>query len=684
MNYRAEVDGLRAIAVAPVVFFHAGLGWASGGFVGVDVFFVISGFLITSIIMAELEAGRFSMVQFYERRARRILPALAFMLFSCIPAAWLLMDEYELGRFAEGLLGVVFFASNIVFLNQDGYFEEASEFNPLLHTWSLAVEEQYYIFFPLLLLFVVKKLSFRKRSLTLTLSALTFISLVISIYSVDLLDSERAASDAFFLLPARIWELGIGALSALWLQPRNGQPFDGRLSGALAVVGLGMILIPMALYTAAMDFPGIASFAPVVGTGLVLCFGHRKTLIGTLLRQPVFVGVGLISYSLYLWHQPILAFYRIFSGEIEIPAIVSAVLIAIAVGLAIFSWRFVERPFRTKSAFSRASVFRASAFSLILLAAFGLVSLGASSGMEQRLARELEHSEYVFFGNVDERLFLQERLKGQLPTSDTVILGSSRLMLLSSDVLGRPLLNLSVSGAELEDHITFAPAAAEALGPRQIFIGADPWLLREQDPEGGRWMSVEALYRQGKQLIEGQTQTSTEQGAAGESIFSRMSGVTHDLYTDITLSTLATDDGAISAQAKRAQDGSHIYAAAYEHMGEDQRQALLPRHARYKMKQYRHSEERQALFMKLVSYLGTRGVEVTLVLVPYHPETYSKIKDEELGHVEAEARFRALGKELNVSVLGSYDPEQVGCPESAFYDGMHPRRSCIAKLLPKN
>lgn len=150
MKYRREIDGLRAVAVLPVVLFHAGVPGFSGGFVGVDVFFVISGFLLTTIIVDEMTAGTFSIKTFYEKRARRILPALVFVAAACVPAAWILMNEYELGQFAETLLGLAVFASNYVLLAQEGYFEEASDFDPLVHTWSLAVEEQFYIFYPIL------------------------------------------------------------------------------------------------------------------------------------------------------------------------------------------------------------------------------------------------------------------------------------------------------------------------------------------------------------------------------------------------------------------------------------------------------------------------------------------------------------------------------------------------------
>jgi peptidoglycan/LPS O-acetylase OafA/YrhL len=208
MNYRKEIDGLRALAVIPVILFHAGFTTFSGGFVGVDVFFVISGFLITSIILKEIEAGTFSILNFYERRARRILPELFLVMLVCLPFAWLWLLPDDIRDFSKSVVKLTEFISNIYFYKQTGYFDTANELKPLLHTWSLAVEEQYYLFFPLLLLITWR---FGKLFVFVTLTLILLSSLFYAQYIVY---SEPSA--AFYLLPSRFWELLVGALVAFY------------------------------------------------------------------------------------------------------------------------------------------------------------------------------------------------------------------------------------------------------------------------------------------------------------------------------------------------------------------------------------------------------------------------------------------------------------------------------------
>ena len=222
MNYRREIDGLRALAVLPVILSHAGFGLFSGGFIGVDVFFVISGYLITTIILSELDQEEFSIVNFYERRARRILPALFLVMLVCIPAAWFWLLPSDLKDFSESLVAVSVFASNILFCRQTGYFDTAAELRPLLHTWSLAVEEQYYVVFPLFLTFFWK---LGRRWLAVTLGLVLVASLAFAQWAV-----YAKPITAFFLLPTRGWELLVGAFAGFYLTRNNHKNFSRGLS----------------------------------------------------------------------------------------------------------------------------------------------------------------------------------------------------------------------------------------------------------------------------------------------------------------------------------------------------------------------------------------------------------------------------------------------------------------------
>lgn len=361
MVYRREIDGLRAVAVIPVILFHAGATLFSGGYVGVDVFFVISGYLITSILISELEGGNFSIARFYERRARRILPALFFVMLCCIPFAWMWMLPSELTDFSKSVVAVVFFVSNILFWREEGYFAPSAEQKPLLHTWSLAVEEQYYVLFPVFLLLAWR---FGRNRVFWSICLVTALSLVASE-----LGWRYKPSANFYLAPTRAWELLAGSICAFWLSGR-----EQRFNNALSLAGLTMIVFAIFAYDEKVPFPSVYAFAPVVGTALIIVFGGAGSWTAKLLGMRAFVGIGLISYSAYLWHQPLFAFARIHS-ILEPSPLLMAELAALSLGLAYLSWRFIEKPFRKGQASilpNRRAVFAASGAAAALFATLGI------------------------------------------------------------------------------------------------------------------------------------------------------------------------------------------------------------------------------------------------------------------------------------------------------------------------
>ena len=378
MAHRPEIDGLRALAVLPVILFHAGFSLFGGGYVGVDVFFVISGFLITSIIVGELRAGRFSIVRFYERRARRILPALFFVMLVCLPAAWLWMLPQEAAAFGRSLVAVSVFLSNLLFWRTSGYFDLAADEKPLLHTWSLGVEEQFYIVFPLLVALCWR---LGVRRLGLLLLGLAGVSLLASQWALG-----RYALASFFLAPLRAWELLVGALLALGsdaqlrFRPVAGWP--GWAQQALGLLGLVLILVPVFVYDAATPFPGWHALPPVLGTGLVLACVRPGSAAGWLLTLRPVLWLGMISYSAYLWHQPLLAFARLSRTSLPSPWLLGG-LAGLSLLLGHLSWRYVEAPFRRGSHWSRRAVFVGSAAGTGLFMVLGGV-LVATQGLPQR------------------------------------------------------------------------------------------------------------------------------------------------------------------------------------------------------------------------------------------------------------------------------------------------------------
>jgi peptidoglycan/LPS O-acetylase OafA/YrhL len=377
MKYREEIDGLRAVALIPVIFFHAGFRVFSGGYVGVDIFFVISGYLITSLLIERLESGTFSLLEFYERRARRILPALYITIVCCALIAWMLLFPLEMKVFGESALSVGLFISNVYFWFQSGYFENAAHFTPLLHTWSLAVEEQYYFLFPILFCGAFRLCRRKAFGAVVVVAGFSFVSFVVSAW--------YEPNFSFFSTPTRAWELMVGSICAFVpIAPIT------RRANCLSI--LGLVLIVVRVFTQGTITPALSVFslAPVVGTAAIILYGREGTFAARILSLRVLVGIGLISYSAYLWHQPLLVFTRIVSitppsGPILLASSAASLLLGYA------SWRFIERPFRERGAsfyVRRASMIGFASTSSIVVIILGLWA-HLSGGFPERISPDV-------------------------------------------------------------------------------------------------------------------------------------------------------------------------------------------------------------------------------------------------------------------------------------------------------
>jgi peptidoglycan/LPS O-acetylase OafA/YrhL len=397
--YRPDIDGLRAVAVLAVVFYHAGLSFISGGFIGVDIFFVISGYVISKSLLADLDNGRFSILGFYERRVRRIFPALfVTMIATWLVALILFLPSYLLD-YSKSLVACATFLSNVYFWKNSGYFSNGANLRPLLHTWSLSVEEQFYLFAPLTLFLIYR--FFNKRWATI-LTPLMLASLALSVFA------ERIGPTAnFFLLPTRAWELLLGALLSLSPLPPLKQPWARQL---LALVGVALLIWPVFAYSQATPFPGLAAVPPCLGAALLIYVGsgtsaQSGSLATRILSTPPFVGVGLISYSLYLVHWPLVSFFTYYAlrppGPREGVVIVCASLV-----LAVASWRFVESPLRAKSFHpGRSALLGGGAAAMAFGAALGAVVIfaGGLPGRFPHVADRVAHADWdgnpCFLGN---------------------------------------------------------------------------------------------------------------------------------------------------------------------------------------------------------------------------------------------------------------------------------------------
>ena len=427
LSYRPEIDGLRALAVLVVVLFHAHLR-VPGGFVGVDVFFVISGYLITSLILRDLREGRFSLPEFWERRIRRILPALIVMVLVTLLLGGLLFLPSDYERLGKSAVAQALLVANLYFWRADstrgGYFGPTSEERPLLHTWSLAVEEQFYLFFPLLLVLLFRFGRFREPR-TLSRFLLTGLLVGLALAAIGVMSRPGAT---FYLLPTRAWELLCGA----WIASLSvhGAPRGKFTREGSAWLGLAGILLPCWFYTKETPFPGLAALPPCVGTALIIWSNTRRssdehlTTVGRLLALRPVVFLGLISYSLYLWHWPVLVFGKYWRPQSWSPWYLRVGLVLVSVLLAVLCWRYVETPFRKKVTMTtRPAAFRfAAVCTMLSLVCGGVVAI--FQGLPARLPEVAARNEAAKFDLSDNReMTIEEVLQG-----DLTLIGAPKLV----------------------------------------------------------------------------------------------------------------------------------------------------------------------------------------------------------------------------------------------------------------
>jgi peptidoglycan/LPS O-acetylase OafA/YrhL len=408
-RYRPELDGLRAVAVVLVVLYHAGIAGFSGGFIGVDVFFVLSGYFMTAIISREIDEGRFELSRFYVRRIRRLFPALAVVLIVTSVFAWALLMPQELKRFAASVRAAALLYANVQFERESGYFDLDAHMKPLLHTWSLSVEEQFYLIFPLALVLLSRR---HAASVSRILLAFTALSFLLSAWGVF-----AEPTVAFYIMPYRLWELLLGALVAL-----NPQAIRQGGANILTVVGLTGIVAAGLLFDNDTPFPGPAATLPCLSTVLLIAVGAQSSFAQRLLGSGPMLFLGRTSYSIYLWHWPIIVFLPYFLPK---PWMAWAGPLAIAgsIVLGYISWKFVEQPFRyARPRASRRIVFGGFAGGLACAALFAGV-VGNWDGLPGRIpagAREFYAAKQDISPYYDDRCFMDSNGKGLDPAEVSV------------------------------------------------------------------------------------------------------------------------------------------------------------------------------------------------------------------------------------------------------------------------
>ena len=469
LDYRPDLDGLRAVAVVPVILYHLGVPYVPGGFVGVDIFFVLSGYFITRLIARDLSANHFSLVRFYDRRIRRLFPALIVMLTASSTAATLLLLPDDLERFGLTLAGAALGVSNFVFLQQSGYFAPASEALPLLHTWSLAVEEQFYLVFPVLMMLLWR---LGRSHLVSVVVVLTAVSFVVNVWAVLPFPEQT-----FYMLPTRAWELGLGGLLALYPHSSTSSPSQRNLAAA---AGLSFIVVAILNFQSSMSFPGIAAMLPCLGCALVVWAGqpsvaasgqpeHSLPLIGNLLAWRPFVFIGLISYSLYLWHWPVIVFTKYgMPGPLTVGDTIAVLLIIFLA--AVISWRLIEQPLRSGNFFWRK---RSQRFAYGFAASLTVAVLGGAmywgDGFPNRLPQEVLA---VLQDGKDwspERRRCHADRNGRMAFSDTCLFGSDRRnVVMFADSHGTEL-SYALSEVAAQHSFSFRQITASACPPALDF-----------------------------------------------------------------------------------------------------------------------------------------------------------------------------------------------------------------------
>ena len=675
--YRSEIDGLRAIAVIPVVFFHAGFQIFSGGFVGVDIFFVISGYLITSIILRSLEKKTFSLSYFYERRARRILPSLFFVIFITSIFSYIFLTRSEIGNFFQSVTSSLLFYSNFYFWKTTPYFLSEADLEPLLHTWSLSIEEQFYIIFPILLIIVY---NYFKKNILFFLFSIFFLSL----FLCQTAAIKTSGTLNFYFTLSRAWELALGALSAYFLLKKK-IIISTDKQNYISFFGMILILFSIFFFDKQTSYPSFNTLIPTFGTVLIILFANEHSIIKKILSLKVIVSIGLISYSFYLWHQPLLVFGRIYFDNFSDQLKYFTIIISLVISY--FSYIFIEKPFRNKNKINVRTLIKILISFFLFFLIFSQLNInffksGSKNSTEARLAKLLNTSEAVLIPKIDERQFMKQRVIQENYKPQSLIVGSSRIMQLTNHQGTSKILNLAVSGATIEDQITIIEMALEKFNPNKILLGADPWLFNKNNNQE-RWKSLSREYKLALNNIELLKKKNKILEINSDKInYHIYEDILKNIYQFLNIRNLNInlEESNVDKTEKAIilKNGKRVYGKR------DIPDKIKEKIVTYSMTNYEFSENNFKLYKKFINYLiQVHNKKIVLVLSPYTQESYKLSIKKIPFYSISESKFRQLGKELKIEIIGSYNPSNTSCKQEDFYDSMHPKDSCMKKLFAK-
>lgn len=672
IKYRSEIDGLRALAVIPVIFFHSGFEIFSGGFVGVDVFFVISGYLITTIILKELNDNTFSLKNFYERRARRILPVLIFVILVTSIISFIILTRSEIASYFKSVIATLFFFSNFYFWKNAPYFKSQSDFEPLLHTWSLSIEEQFYIIFPITLILFYR---FFRNYIFL----LFILSFILSFIICQFLVLKTSGVLNFYFTLSRIWELALGAICAyLFLYKNLSQ--SNLIKNLFSIVGIFLILFSIFFFNKQTIYPSFYTLLPTTGTALIILFANEKTFVKKILSIRLLVVFGLMSYSLYLWHQPLLAFGRIFFEQFSLTQKSASLLLTFL--CSIFSYNFIEKVFRNKSSINFKTFIKIGSFTLIPLLIFSFLSINFfanKNSTEVLLAKLLIKNDAVYSTKMDERKFVKNRVIYENLNPRILAIGSSRVLQISNKNFNTQVLNLSVSGASIQDQIAITEMSLEKFEVDKILLGADPWLFNDNF-KPSRWKSISKEFEISLNNIQSKSKKNQifkqdnliESHNFYEKILEKIY-----IFFNIRKLDLEITKNEINSLTKDyyLRDGSYVYGK------KEHQEKLEGTIVKYAMNKYKFSKDNYNLYKNFIEYLiNFHEKEVILVLSPYHLPSYELTIASKPFYLDLENKFKKLSEEIDIKIIGSYNPLKIPCNQNEFYDAMHPKDSCMIKI----
>ena len=672
IKYRSEIDGLRALAILPVIFFHAGFGIFSGGFVGVDIFFVISGYLITTIIIKELNNNTFSIKRFYERRARRILPALIFVILISSIISFIFLTKSELGSYFKSVIATLLFFSNFYFYKTTPYFQSESDLEPLLHTWSLSIEEQFYIIFPITLLLFHK---FFKRYIFLML----IFGFVASLFICQFLALKTGGTLNFYFTFSRAWELALGAICAHILIYKN-LSYSTLIKNLLSSIGIILIMFSIFFFSRQTVFPSFYTLVPTIGTSLIILFADRETFINKILSIKFFVGIGLISYSLYLWHQPLLAFGRIYLDEFSNLSKLSLILISLI--LSYLTFLFIETPFRKNIIILKkyffiktfSTIFILNIFSLLVVDLYKTNSIFST---ESILAKKVSEGFSAAMPRLEKRNFSKFKILYNENNPKNIIIGSSRIAFIGSDLLQESSLNLSVGTATLEDQIALTMLSISTLKPQRILLATDPWLFNKKEfpPYSLRWKFLEKEYYTAKKMINEKLplmffKNALKLKTKSNFIYDR----TNILYNFVNVrQNKIYDEKYFTNRRIVFPDGTEKFV--------DKTNEIIDKKFSHFFDPYEESPEKKKLFEEFIFFLLENKIQPVFLLIPIYETSYElSLKESDL-LIDIEEYFLKFANKNNIRVLGSYNPKLVFCEKNEFSGLIHPKISCINKII---